>query len=168
MKIKIPYYSIINIFLPGLMFTGSVILLFLGDVKILVNAITEVDSVGLEIVITVSIFAIAYEVGYVLHRLGAAVAEPILKKVFGWVDYNDFVLAGKIGVKAYEKLDMLSREYGFARTQIALFVVLSVFTGICMQWWLMAGCFICTVLLILTARSFMKKTQTAVTQYLAD
>jgi len=150
------------------MFTGFVLLLFLGDVRVLTEAVADINSVGLEIVITVSLFAIAYEIGYMLHRLGAVVIEPLLKKMFGWVEYDDFVLAGKVGDKAHEKLEMLSREYGFVRTQIALFVIMSVLSGICTQWWIMVSCFICIMLLILTARGFMKKTQTAVAQYLAN
>lgn len=166
MEIKVPFYSITNIFLPGLILIGSSALLFLDEVKELAKAITSLDNVGLEVLITVSLFAIAYEIGYILFRFGAIVIKPLLKLMFREVEYSDFIKAEKTSEKAYNKLEMLSREYGYARTQITLFIALAILTGIQMQWWIMICCIICVVLFLITVRGHMKKTQDAVKQYL--
>lgn len=166
MKTKVPFYNIVNIFLPGLVLLGSSVLLFFDEVKTLVQSITSLGSTGLEILVTVSLFAIAYEVGYIIFRLGSAAIEPLLKKMFGWVEYSDFIAAGKTSEKAHDKLEMLSREYGYARTQITLFIALAVLTGVRTQWWFMFICILCVGLFTLTARGHMKKTQKAVKQYL--
>lgn len=167
METKVPFYNIVNIFLPGLVFIGSCILLFLDETKVFVDSVTALGSTGLEVLITVSCFAIAYEVGYFIFRLGAVGIEPILKKLFGWTDYKEFIAAGKTGEKAYKKLDMLSQEYGYSRTQITLFIALAVLTGVKTHWWIMGVCIFFVILFVLTARGHMIKIQTAVVQYLA-
>jgi hypothetical protein len=166
METKVPFYNVTNIFLPGLVLIGSCILLFLDEVKKLVTSIGSVNNLGFEILITVACFAIAYEVGYILFRLGAVTIEPLLKKMFGWTEYSDFIKASVTSDNAHNKLKMLSHEYAYTRTRITLFVVLSVLTGIQTQWWFMIGSILCVILFTLTARGHMKKIQTAVKQYL--
>jgi len=166
METKVPFYNIVNIFLPGLVFIGSFILLFLNETKILVDSVVSLDSIGLEVLITVSCFAIAYEIGYIIFRLGAVLIEPILKKIFGWAQYERFVAAKKAG--AEKSLEMLSREYGYARTQITLFIFLSIVIGIKMHWVLLGVCVLCVVLFTLTARGHIKKTITTVDKYLTE
>jgi hypothetical protein len=166
MEIKVPFYNIVNIFLPGLVLLGSCVMLFLDEVKAFVETVTNLGSTGLEVLVTVSLFAIAYEIGYIIFKLGSAAIEPILKKLFGWAEYSNFVAAEKTSEKASEKHEMLSREYGYARTQITLFIALAVLTGIREHWWIMGGCVACVVLFTLAARGQMKRTQTAVKQYL--
>ena len=167
METKVPFYNAVNIFLPGLVLVGCAVFLFLDDIKSPVKAITELGSTGLEVLVTISLFAVAYEIGYIIFRFGAIGIEPILKKAFGWADYKDFVAAGKTSEKAHKKLETLSREYSYARTQIVLFVILSVLAGTKMHWWLVVGCLLCVAVFTLTACGYMKKIQTAVTQYLA-
>ena len=166
METKVPFYNIVNIFLPGLVLVGSIVLLFLNEVKELTKLITGLGSAGLEVLVTVSLFAIAYEFGYIVFRLGSAIIEPLLKIMFGWANYNDFIAAGKTSAKAYDKLEMISREYGYARTQITLFITLALLAGIRTQWWIMGICIACLVLFIVTARGHMKRIQKAVNQYL--
>ncbi len=166
METRVPFYNIVNIFLPGLVLLGSSVLLFIDDAKTLAQEITNLGSTGLEVLVTVSLFAIAYEVGYVIFRLGSAVIEPLLKMMFGWAEYSDFIAAGKTSGKAHDKLEMLSREYGYARTQITLFIALAVLTCVRKHWWFMGACVLCAGLFALTARGHMRKTQDAVKQYL--
>ena len=175
MEIKVPFYNIVNILLPGLVLIGSGVLLFLGEANGIAAQISQLGSVGLEVLVTVSLLAIAYEAGYIIFRLGAVAVEPILKKMFGWADYNNFIKAGKTSEKAHDKLEMLSREYGFARTQIMLFVILitltvakSILAKNPLILILTAICTGCGVLFIVTAGGQMKRTQKAVTQYLTS
>ena len=167
METKMPFYGIVNNFLPGLVLIGAYALMFFDDVRFLVEAITDLGSTGLEILVTVSLFALAYEIGYIIFRLGAALIEPILMKSFGWAEYADFIAASKTSEKAGSRLKMLSREYGYARTRIMLFVILALLTIIANDWWLLGICLFCVLLFSISARSYMKKTQTAVKQYLS-
>lgn len=160
---KIPFYNVVNIFLPGLTLVGAVILLFLKDVESIVATVSKLDSTGLEVLISVSCFAIAYEVGYILFRLGAIVIEPILKKMCGWTPYDQFVAAQKAGAKS---LDMLSREYAYVRTHIALFLVFAIATGLSKHWWLLGASVVGILLLLLTARGHIKKIGTTIKKYI--
>jgi len=168
METKVPFYNVANIFLPGLVLIGSCILLFLDEVKEIVVSIAAIDNLGFEILITVACFALAYEVGYIIYRLGGVIIKPILKAMFGEATQENIYAAGKISVNAYDKLNTLSREYGYARTRITLFAVIAILTGTQQYWWVMAGCLFCVVLFTLTARGHMKKTQIAVKQYLTE
>lgn len=165
MEIKVPFYNVVNILLPGLTFIGTCAFLFLDKIKILVSAITTLGSAGLEVLLTVASLAIAYEVGYIIFRIGATLIEPILKKMFGWAEYKDYVAAQKAGAKS---LEMFSREYGYARTQITLFIALAIVAGLEAQWWLLTVCVLCVMLFVLTARGHIKKTITTVNKYLTE
>ena len=167
METKVPFYNIVNIFLPGLVFLGSCVFLFLDEVSALVQAVVNLGSTGFEVLVTVALFAIAYEIGYILFRIGTVAIEPLLKKIFGWAAYEDFLAAGKTGEKEYDKLDMHSREYGYALTHITLLIVLTILTGIRTQWWIMVGCIICVALFIFSVQSHMMQTQKAVKKYLS-
>ena len=160
---KIPFYNVINIFLPGLAFVGSIVLLFLDEVKTIVVAFSDLGSAGLEILISASCFAIAYEIGYIIFRIGAIAIEPLLKRLFGWTPYEQFVDAEKTGAKS---LDMLSREYAYARTQITLFIALAIATGVSKHWGFLSVSIICILLFVLTARGHMKKIATTTKIYI--
>lgn len=163
METKVPFYNVINILLPGLAFIGACIFLFLDYIKCFAIQITSIESAGFEVLLTVATLAIAYEVGYIIFRLGAVIIEPILKKMFGWTEYKNFVAAQKAGATS---LEMLSREYGYARTQITLFIALSIVSGIRFQWWLLSVCVVCVILFTLTVRGHIKKIATTVNKYL--
>ena len=162
METKVPFYNVVNIFLPGLVFTGSCILLFLDDFKHLIASVTAINSTGLEVLITVSCFAIAYEIGYIIFR-GAKWIEKIFAKTPIWTKYDCFVATKKAGATS---LDILSREYGFARTQITLFILLSILTGLKACWILLVLCILCIALFLWTACGHMIKIKKTVSEYL--
>jgi hypothetical protein len=115
----------------------------------------------------VSLFAVAYEIGYILFRLGSMIIQPMLEIMFGQTEYTDFIAAENTSEKAHTKLETLSREYVYARTQITLFIALVALTAIQSQWWIMCVCIMCVSLFIMSARGYMKRIKKAVTQYLA-
>ena len=162
LETKIPFYNVVNIFLPGLAFVGSVVLLFPDKVRSVTLTLLEAGSAGLEVLVLICCFAIAYEVGYIIFRFGAVVVEPLLKKLFGWTPYEQFVAAQKAGAKS---LNMLSREYAYSRTQITLFIALAGATGISKHWGLLFISIICAILFVLTARGHMKKIAITVKKY---
>ena len=165
METKVPFYNIVNVLLPGLVLIGSCILLFFGEIRNYAKAVADLGSAGLEVLVTVSLFAVAYEVGYITFRFGAIFIEPLLKRLFGWTNYNDFIAAEKTSNTANDKLDMLSREYSYARTQISLFITIAVLTAISKHCWLSIFSILCVILFICSAGRHMKKIQTAVAEF---
>lgn len=162
LETRVPFYSIVNIFLPGLTLVGSLVLLFLDKVKDLASTLLDIGSAGLEVIVSIACFAIAYEVGYIVFRFGAIAIEPLLKMLFGWTPYDQFVAAQKAGAKS---LSMLSREYAYARTHIALFFILAIATGISKQWCFFGISIACILLFSFTARGHMKKIATTTKKF---
>ena len=160
MEVKAPFYNVVNILLPGLVFIGASVLIFLDDFIDIAERIIAIGSAGLEALLTIAVLAIAYQVGYIIFRLGAMFIEPLLKKMFGWTSYGEFVEVQKAG-----RLDMLSREYAYARTHIALFIALAVMAGIRAHWIPMILCLLCVALFALTARGHIKKIAITVNSY---
>jgi len=167
MDIKIPLYNILNIFLPGLILIVTCVFLFFSEARTLAEAVGDIGSTGFEIVVTVSLFAVAYKIGYIVFKIGAIAIEPLLKRMFWWTDYNLFVAAGKTSEKAHDKLETLSREYGYVRTQIALCAVLALLAGIRGQWWLLICCVFCVILFTISVHGHMRKIHLAVTEYMS-
>ena len=163
METKVPFFSIVNVFLPGLVFMGSCVLLFIDETKTAVDSIATLNSTGFEVLITASCFAIAYEAGYIIFRLGAIVIEPLLKKMFGWTEYGNVVEARKAG--AEKSIDRLSREYAYTRTRITLFILLFLVTGVRACWIFSGICVLCVVVFVLTAGGHLSKIITTVEKY---
>lgn len=126
MEIKLPLYDILNIFLTGLVFIGGCVLLFSQYIiDLLKNEIIKGLSAGPEIVITVCVFAIAYETGLIINRIGSTIIEPIFKKT-KLIPFNDDYALFNEKKKQYPIMSTLSREYALSRTGIVLFLLLAV------------------------------------------
>lgn len=164
MESKIPFYNIVNILLTGLVFTGSCCFIFLIEMQEYIKSVIKIGSTGLETLLTIACFAIAYEVGYVIFRLGAVLIEPIAKRIFKFVPYTDFISAQKV----YPKLEDLSREYGYARTRIALFSLISIVALIKLNWLLFGISIAFVLLFIVTLGTHTKKIRETVEKYLSE
>jgi len=126
MEIKLPLYNILNMFLTGLVFIGGCVLLFPQYiVDLFNNEIIKGLSAGPEIVITVCIFAIAYETGLIINRIGSTIIEPVFKKT-KLIPFNDNYSLFNEKKKQYPIMSTLSREYALSRTGIVLFLLLAV------------------------------------------
>jgi hypothetical protein len=153
METKISLYTLINVFMPGFALIGTLIIMFHDSVNAVIDMLNCVNNGYIEFVLGVSTIAISYELGYIVFRSGALFIEPILKKVFGWTEYKAFLQAQKTNKDANDKLDMLSREYGYSRTQIMLFIIISVLLCV-KQHWLLLLCSVGIIaVFVLTARS---------------
>lgn len=88
MQIKVPFYNLVNIFLTGLIFLGICVTIF-PDVllKLLKSEIMSSVNTGSEIILTTCTFAIAYEIGLIINRIGSVILEPFLKK-FKLIPFN--------------------------------------------------------------------------------
>lgn len=125
MEIKIPFYNIINMLLTGLLFVGGCIMFFPEKIMMLLdNEIIKDLSTGPEIVLTVCVFALAYEIGLIINRIGSVVIETVLRETKLIPFEDDYVKFNRVK-KAFPIMDALSREYALSRTGIALFLLLA-------------------------------------------
>lgn len=128
MEIKIPFYNILNMFLTGLVFMGVSIIIFPNyAISLLENGIILKIGAGPEIIITICIFSVAYEIGLIINRIGSIIIEPILKAT-KIIPFDDDYVKYNIAKKKYSIMSTLSREYALSRTGIALFLLLAMLT----------------------------------------
>lgn len=125
MEIRIPFYNILNMLLTGLLFIGGCILIFPEMFMMIIeNNVIKNLGAGPEIILTICVFAVAYEIGLIINRIGSIAVEPILKKSKLIPFNNDYALYNR-REKVFPKLKTLSLEYSLSRTGIALFLLLS-------------------------------------------
>ena len=116
MEVKIPFYNIINMFLTGLIFVGGCAMIYPEHaVSLLTNELIVCIGTGPEIVLTVCAFAVAYEVGLVINRIGSVLVEPFLKKINA-IPFNDDYIRFNQKKKEYPIMNILSREFAVSRT----------------------------------------------------
>ena len=134
MEIKLPLYDLLNKFLTGLVFMGGGAIIFPTQVLSLLKCeIVKNLGTGPEIVVTVAVFATAYELGLIINRFGSVVIEDLFKRYKVIPFNNDYTLFND-AKKAYPIMGTLSREYALSRTGIALFFTLFVFALIACKW----------------------------------
>ena len=102
---KISSYNLFNYLFPGVLYV------------IILNKITTYNLVQENILIGVFLY---YFIGLVISRIGSLVIEPILKKVFEFAKYSDFINASKQD----NKIELFSEINNMYRTLISLFVML--------------------------------------------
>ena len=125
MEIKVPFYNVLNMFLTGLVFIGGCAMVYpelaTGFLKseVIINLKTSP-----EIILTVCAFAVAYEVGLIINRIGSVVVEPVLKKIKAIPFDDDYVKYNK-KKKEFPIMNTLSREFALSRTGIVLFGILT-------------------------------------------
>ena len=126
MEIKIPFYNVLNMFLTGFVFLGGIAVLFMRYVANVLECTLVTDiSAGSEVVFVVCAFAIAYEIGLIINRIGSVVLEPLLK-VARLIPFDDDYIKFNKQQKKYPIMSTLSREYALSRTCVVLFLLLSI------------------------------------------
>ncbi len=157
MEIKIPLYNLLNMFLTGLVFLGGILIIFPEyALAVLNNEVIKSLGTGPEIVITVSVFATAYETGQIINRIGSVSAEKFLK----WlklIPFNDDYALFNSKKKQYAVMSVLSREYALSRTGIALFFILLIFAIIAHKWPIVIACAVITFIYFLSCRKHSAK-----------
>jgi hypothetical protein len=134
MDIKIPFYNIVNMFLIGLVFTGFCIILFFKDIHQFISTV-DIDGLGFQTLITISIFAVIYEVGLIINRIGSVLIESIFiksKLIPFNTDYKKF----NETKEQYPIMGTLSREYASSRSSFTMFFIL-IFISFIQQNWLL-------------------------------
>lgn len=122
METKIPFYNIVNMLLTGFIFIGCCIIIYFNILSDLLvwDFLDEINSVS-ETIITISMLAVIYEIGYIINRLGSVIIEPILKCTKAIPFDNDYKKFND-RKKDFPILSILSREYAVSRTSLTLFL----------------------------------------------
>ena len=157
MEIKIPFYNIVNMLLTGLVFVGGLIIIFPQyAIQLIQSDFYEKLKTGPEVILTICIFAIAYEIGLIINRIGSVIIEPFLKK-FKLIPFNDDYTLFNDKKKDYPILGTLSREFALSRTSIALFLMLSVVSILNKCCVIFISCFFITIVFYLSCKKHSSK-----------
>lgn len=157
MEIKIPFYNVLNMFLTGLVFIGGCVIICPESAMAVLNSelIKDIETKP-EILVVVCAFAIAYEVGLIINRIGSIILEPFLK----WselIPFDDDYVKFNVKKKEYPIISTLSREYALSRTGVVLFLILLLLSLFASNWAL-AIVFACvTVVYYLSCRKHSTK-----------
>lgn len=155
MDIKISTYDFFNKFILGLVLIGVVLLAFVDTRSSFFTTLRDIKENGIIVTFfSVSAFAIVYEVGIIINRLGSLL-EELLRK-FRWVyfevDYKKF----NDKKKEYPILNVLSREYALSRNSIVLFFLISIVVFIRFAWYGLIPLAI-MILFYISCRKYSKK-----------
>ena len=157
METKIPFYNIVNMFLTGFIFIGCCMFIYISTFLDLLTAdYLQKICIGPESIITISFFAIIYEIGYIINRIGSIVIEPLLKKT-KIVPFDDDYKKFNDCKKQYPILSTLSREYALSRTSLTLFLITTVLAAFQKQWMLLLVFLVIALLFIFSCRKHAKK-----------
>lgn len=157
MENKIPFYNIVNMLLTGFVFFGCCIFIYYSIIINLLttNVIPEI-SIVTESIITIGIFSITYEIGYIINRIGSIIIEPILIKT-KTISFNNNYKKFNDCSKEYPILGTLSREYALSRTSLTLFVITAILALLQKQWVLALVFLLITLLFSFSCRKHAKK-----------
>jgi hypothetical protein len=149
---KIPFYNIVNILLTGLIFTGILIIFYYQEIsaKIYINNI----SITFVSIYTFAFFAIIYEIGLIINRLGSLLED--LLRYFKLIPFNDNYKKFNETKQKFPILEILSREYALSRTSMTLFLLISILTFIKFQFYGFIPITIC-LLFFYSCRKYSKK-----------
>jgi len=152
---KMPFYNFINILLTGILFLAFVFFMKPSYFIDLMESIVGIGSVFM-MIISAFLFAIAYEVGYLVFRIGGTIIEFLIVKFKIVYFYNDYEQLNK-SRKDNPALYMLSREYAFARTQATEFLIFMIVIPFYYQFTYMFIFLVLAIICLLTARKHSKK-----------
>lgn len=157
MEMKIPFYNIVNMLLTGLVFVGGLIFIFPQyAIQLIQSEFYENLKTGPEVILTICIFAIAYEIGLIINRVGSVVIEPFLKK-FKLIPFNDDYTLFNDKKKEYPIMGTLSREFALSRTSIALFLILSIISVLNRNCIVFISCFFISIVFYLSCKKHSSK-----------
>lgn len=157
MENKIPFYNMVNMLLTGFIFTGCCLFIYLNVFINIVNSfILPQINFALESIITFSFFAIIYEIGYIINRIGSILIEPILKKT-KLIPFDDDYKRFNDCKEQYPILNILSREYALSRTSLTLFLIVAILALLQSQWMLTLIFLLIGVLFGYSCRKYARK-----------
>lgn len=157
MEIKVPFYNILNMLLTGLVFVGGCMFIFPHTASAMLSSgIVKNLGAGPEIIVVVCVFAVVYEIGLIINRIGSVVLEPFLKWT-NFIQFNDDYTLFNQKKKEYPIMSTLSREYALSRTSAVLFLLLLILSVVKVKLPLAFICAIITGIYFVSCRKFAGK-----------
>ena len=134
MEIKISTYDFFNKFILGLVFIGSLILLFSDKINLSIEDYQNIKENKIILtVFCVAVLAIVYEMGIIINRMGSLLEDFLIICHLIRFDKDYKKLNDKR--KDYPILTILSREYALSRNSIVLFLLISIITFVNYGWY---------------------------------
>lgn len=157
METKVPFYNVLNMLLIGLILIVCVCIAFPDlAINLIANDVVVGLRAGGNVILTTLVFAVAYEVGYLINRLGSVVLEELLKKT-KLIPYNDDYRKYNEVKKEYPTMDILSREYASSRTNIMLFLIIMLVEAFAKKFIFALIAFACATLFFFSCRKHAKR-----------
>lgn len=155
MENKIPFYNIVNMLLTGLIFIG-VLVSFNFLVIIDFYKAYEIGQINVAFssIIIFSFFAIIYEIGLIINRLGSLLENILI--YIKLIPFDDDYKKFNDRKKDYPILTTLSREYALSRTSIVLFILIGIITTIKFTCWSTIP-FLISVIFFFSLRKYSQK-----------
>ena len=157
MKTEIPFYSIINFFITGVVFVFCVgvisneYYLAIFDNELFIKFLNFP-----EILISIVFISLVYEIGFVLHRIGSVIFEELFKCLPFFPFNKDYSRFNQYK-KRFPILSDLSREYAKSRTGVATFTILTFISGFTVDWKYCCFFLVINIVYFLSARKFSTK-----------
>lgn len=170
METRIPFYNLINIFLLGLLFIVSLAYVFFPTWSVRILHYEHLLQLAGQWQFFLSLVAIGiiYETGVIINRFSSIVVEYICEK-WQWIPKKEKNYAAfNLAKKDFPFLYTLSREYGFSRGNLTLWLILSLlfFLNRC---WVKGTCaFLLSVLFFFSMRKFSLKIQSIIKDYIHE
>ena len=162
---KMPFYNVLNMLLTGLVFLGGCIVIYPNQAIVLFNnPIVKNITTGPEVVFTLSIFAVTYELGLIINRIGSVIFEPLLKKS-KLINFNNDYAKFNLAKERFPIMETLSREYALSRTGISLFIILAVIACLSNNYKLLIIFMLITIIYLLSCRKHSKKIIYLINEY---
>ncbi|GHT68556.1 hypothetical protein FACS189452_08460 [Bacteroidia bacterium] len=159
MKTEMPFYKFVTMFMTGLIFTGCCIFLYSDYIPNLVESdlfkSINLINTGLTVIITVSLFSVVYEIGYIINRIGFLMGN-ILKAIKA-IPFNKDYKKFNEKEKEFPTINILAREYSLTRTSMTLFLVMTVVACFYLKWIFAIVMFLLSVLFFFSMRGHAKK-----------
>lgn len=170
METKIPFYNLINIFLLGVLFTTGLAYVSFSEWSIrLVNYDHLLQMANQwQFILSLVVIGIIYEVGVIINRISSIIVEPLCEK-WGWIpkkedNYALFDLARE----DHPFLYTLSREYGFSRGNLTLWLILLLLFWGSKHWIEGAIALLLSILFFFSMRKFSFKIQNLLKDYINE
>ena len=157
METKVPFYNLLNMLLVGFIFIVSVCMAFPDPaINLITNDVVVGLSAGANVILTAFIFAVAYEIGYLVNRLGSVILEELFKKTKLIPHNDDYHKYNKVK-KEYPVMGILSREYASSRTNVMLFLIIMGVAIIAKKYIFALIALACSIVFFFSCRKHAKK-----------
>ena len=134
MEMKISTYDFLNKFILGLAFIGALIKAYGNELSYVFESFQDCkDNTVVITLFAVSAFALVYEVGIIINRLGSLL-EDVMRKTH-LIPFNNDYKRFNDKKKEYPIMNVLSREYALSRNSIVLFMLISIVVFVRFAWY---------------------------------